>query len=125
MIRLTRVAGLAALAACLIAVALTGAGAAAAPVAHAAKSCSFQKTTSDGGYVYHLRVKHVSCAKGKKVAMANDACHRRHHGRSACRHTKGYRCREHNRETSPISFDADETCKRGHKRVLFHFQVNT
>ncbi len=125
MIRLTRAAGLAALVACLIAVALSGVGAAAGPVAHAARSCSFQKTTSDGGYVYQLKVRHVSCHKGKKVAMANDACHRRHHSRSACGHTKGYRCRQHNWERSSIEFDADVACKRGHKRISVHYQVNT
>ena len=124
MIRLARVAGLAALVACLIAVALSGAGASAAPIARAAKSCSYQYQGSSG-YITNLKVKHVSCSKGKRVAKANYSCHVHHHGAGDCRRTKGYRCSQSHRHAISTQFYATSTCKRGHKRVQFLFQVNT
>jgi hypothetical protein len=100
------------------------------PVAHAAKSCSLSAAEKGGskpstlGATYHtsLSAKHVSCGKAKKVVKAFHKC--RGSATGHCSSVKGYSCSE-KRTSSPVQYESDATCKKGSKRVKFHYSQNT
>ena len=100
----------------LAALALTpiAATALAAPVAHAAKSCSIRKSGHGFGYTYltALSVSHTSCATGDHVAKRHGKVH-------------GWHCSTKRLATSSIQYQARETCKNGSKRVVWSFSQNT
>ena len=92
------------------------------PPAVAAGACATPRYPGNG-YFTSLRVRRVSCAAGRRVALAHHACRTRHGTRGRCARVRGYRCRER-RVASPIEFDARVTCARGARRVVFTYQQN-
>jgi hypothetical protein len=102
----------------------------AGPTAHAAKSCSLSSAEKGGskpstlGATYHtsLSARHVSCGKAKKVVKAFHNC--RGSATGHCSSVKGYSCSE-KRTSSPVQFESSATCKKGSKRVKFHYSQNT
>jgi len=85
----------------LTAIAATGAGAssAKAPAAKAAKSaCSLSASEQrhlGASYVYTLKVKNLSCDKGKKLVMKYHECRHANGGADGhCNSVKGYSCKE-------------------------------
>ena len=101
--------------------ALIGATAAAAgPAAHSAGSCTPPKYPGSG-YFTSLRVAHVSCATGKRVALAHYHCRRKHGIKGRCPSVLGYRCSER-RNANSVEFVSRTTCTRGSRKVLFTYQ---
>ena len=92
------------LTAALAAAMLLASGAQASPVASAAKACSVPKYPSSG-YFTSLNVKHVSCATGRKLALAY------------------YRCKE-KRNSIATEIDARVTCRRGSRTITHTYQQN-
>ena len=74
------------------------------------------------GYFTSLSVKHVSCATGKKVAIAYYNCRLRHGKAGRC-HSKvlGYTCKE-TRNSIPTEIDARVTCRLHRKTVIHTYQ---
>jgi hypothetical protein len=102
--------------AALLVIAAATIAAASAPAAAAAKTCDVGNTRSYGTtYVIEIGVTGVSCATGKRVIRAFQACRPGKSGR--CPRVSGYRCSERRFNKSPQSYDSDVTCKRGAKRV--------
>lgn len=103
-------------------VVLLAAGAQASPAA--AKSCSTPKYPSSG-YFTSLSVKHVSCATGRKLALAYYHCRTKHGlaGRCVSRVMR-YSCRE-KRTSIPTEIDARVTCTRGSRTIVHTYQQNT
>jgi hypothetical protein len=115
---MSRVVPVAAVAAVSL-IAAGGAGAA-SPQVHAARSCNIsgQERSLGASYVTSLSVRHTSCAKGKAVTRAYQACRRAHGWKGKCGHrVKGFKCRRHIQTSSPVQYDAKVTCRRGGKRV--------
>src|SRR3954452_18865273 len=103
------------------------AGAGASPQVHAARHCNIsgQQRSLGASYVTSLSVRHTSCSKGKAVVRAYQACRRAHGWKGKCRHrVKGYACKRHIRESSPVQYDATVTCRRGAKRVTHTYTQN-
>ena len=97
------------------------------PVAGAAKSCGFSRSLG-ATYVTRISAKRVSCAKAKDVIRAFNACRKDHggaDGRCPSKVAGGFRCNEGKRLRGPISIDADVSCRKGAKRVKFHYQQDT
>ena len=111
---------LAAAFAALLAIGATGAGA--SPAAHAAGSCS-PPDYPGSGYFTSLRVAHVSCATGKRVALAHYRCRIKHGRRGHCGSVLRYRCTEVRRGIA-TEYNSRTTCKRGTRRVIFTYQQN-
>lgn len=122
---LTRIISSSCVAAGLAALAIAPAGSAAA-----ATKCSVKGKEQKLGttYVTTLKVTGVSCATGESVVKAFHACRHKKGvaGRCATK-VKGYSCTEKRPAAlkGPVSYDGDVTCKRGTKRVVFHYQQNT
>lgn len=122
---MSRVVSVAAVAAASL-IAAGGAGAA-SPQVHAARSCNIsgQQRSLGASYVTSLSVRHTSCAKGKAVVRAYQACRRAHGWKGKCRHrVKGYACKRHIQASSPVQYDAKVTCRRGAKRVTHTYTQN-
>jgi hypothetical protein len=83
----------------------------------AAKSCDVGNTRGYGTtYVTKIGVSGVSCAKGKSLVRAFQACRPGKSGK--CARVSGYRCSERRYNKLPqTSYDSDVTCKKGGKRV--------
>jgi hypothetical protein len=82
----------------------------------AAKSCDVGNTRGYGTtYVVKIGVSGVSCAKGKSLVRAFQACRPGKSGK--CARVSGYRCSERRFNKSPQSYDSNVTCKKGGKRV--------
>jgi hypothetical protein len=92
--------------------------------ARAARSCT-PPDYPGSGYFYSLSVKRVSCATGRKVALAHYRCRTRS-GRAGRCHQRvlGYTCREQ-RRSIPTEINSRVTCRRGGKRVVPTYQQNT
>src|SRR5262245_31062329 len=91
--------------------------------AHAA-TCSNPKYPGSG-YFTSLTVTKVSCATGKKVALAYYKCRTKHGVSGRCTSkVLGYSCKE-TRNTIPTEIDARVTCKDGSKKVVHAYQQNT
>jgi hypothetical protein len=108
----------------LLAVTLAAsAHAAPAPVARAAKTCQPPKYPSRG-YFTSLSVKHVTCATGRKLALAYFHCRTKSSLSGRChRRVLHYACTE-KRNSIPTEIDARVTCKRGSRVVVHTYQQN-
>lgn len=83
------------------------------PRAHAAGTCGVGNGRHLGySYVTSLWVYHTSCGTGKKLAS--------HRG-----HLRGWRCSKKILATSPVQYDARETCHSGGREVQYSFTQNT
>lgn len=116
-----------------IAILSTGstAGAAGEPVATSAgsfKKCNIrgQERKLGASYVTKLKVRGVSCRKGKKVVRAFHACRKQNGGADGyCRRkVKRFRCGE-NREGISIQYSSTVKCRKGGKRVNHTYTQNT
>lgn len=104
---------------------LVAAAALLAPPAASAKSCSPPKYPGSG-YFTSLSVKGVSCAKGRKVALAHYECRTENGRKGRCaRKVKRFRCKEERFAQISTEFNSRVTCRRGGKRVKFTYQQNT
>jgi hypothetical protein len=108
----------------LLAVVLAAsAHAAPAPVARAAKTCQPPKYPSSG-YFTSLKVTHVSCATGRKLALAYFHCRTKSGLAGRChRHVMRYACKE-TRNSIATEIDARVTCRRGSRVIVHTYQQN-
>jgi hypothetical protein len=91
--------------------------------AHAA-TCSNPKYPGSG-YFTSLKVTKVSCATGKKVALAYYKCRTKTGVKGRCvSKVLGYSCRE-TRTSIPTEIDARVKCTNGSKKVEHSYQQNT
>jgi hypothetical protein len=115
-----RVALIAVCAALLLAAASAGA-------ASHAKTQTCKVFSIPDGYVTSLNVTGVTCATGKKVALAYRSC--RLHNGGVTGHCKskvlGFTCKEGPRMSIPTEFDARVTCTKGSERIVHTYQQNT
>jgi hypothetical protein len=117
----------AALMALLLVALAASATAGAAPRVHAARSCNIsgQQQSLGASYVTSLSVRHTSCSNGKAVVRAYQKCRRANGWKGKCHHrVKGFRCRRHIQDSSPVQYDAKVTCRRGGKRVTHTYTQN-
>ena len=105
--------------ACLAFAAPGSAGAAAA-----ARACAAPDYPGSG-YFTSLKVKQVSCRKGREVTLAHYRC-RVESGRAGrCgRRVLGNRCSER-RNSIPTEINARVKCRKGDTRVIYTYQQNT
>jgi hypothetical protein len=109
----------------ITAVLVAPAPAAAAPTAEAAKRCDIGTGRGYGTtYVTSIRVSGTSCRRGKRVIRAFHACRPGRAGRCG-RRVLGYRCREGDRDKSPLQYDARVTCRNGGRVVKHSYTQNT
>jgi hypothetical protein len=115
-----------AVAASAVAVALLAGGAqsVAQPIARAAKACSVPDYPGSG-YFTSLSVKHVSCATGRKLALAYYHCRTKDGPGGKCHRARvmRYRCHEV-RQSISTELDGRVTCRRGVRRVVHSYQQN-
>ena len=103
----------------------------AAPSGSAATTCKLSLKTSEhlgATYVTNLRVRGVSCAGGRRVVKAFNACRRAKGVKGRCtRKVLKYSCTDRRpaSEQIPTQFNGHVTCKRGDRRVTFDYQQNT
>ena len=119
---------LCALLACGVALALTGAGATAAPVASAAANCSVGSGEHDGPtYLTALSVSRTSCATGISVVKGYHACQLKHGGvKATCGATvDGFRCTEKRGPSIPTEFVSSVSCTDHSKRVVYRYEQFT
>ena len=91
--------------------------------AHAARSCS-PPTYPGSGYCTSLSVKKVSCATGRKLALAYYRCRTARSRAGRChKRVLRYSCSEHRKSIS-IEIDGRVTCRRGSKRIIHTYQQN-
>ncbi|MDQ6804250.1 MAG: hypothetical protein M3065_04650 [Actinomycetota bacterium] len=83
------------------------------PSARAAANCAIPSTGKGYGYTYltSLTVRGTSCATGKTVAQ--------HHGK-----VSGWSCSTKRLGTSPVQYQARETCTSGSRRVVWSYSQN-
>jgi hypothetical protein len=121
---LGRALAAAALAALLTALVLAGG----APAA-GATTCDVRKDGRKLGttYVTSLKVSHVSCAKGKSVVKAFNACRRANGGvKGRCaKRVLGYRCTEKRGDSIPTQYSAKASCKSTTRTVRFDYTQYT
>ena len=94
-----------------------------------ATTCDVRKDGRKLGttYVTSLKVSHVSCAKGKSVVKAFNACRRANggvNGRCAKR-VLGYRCTEKRGDSIPTQYSAKASCKSTTRTVRFDYTQYT
>jgi hypothetical protein len=110
------------------AVLATLAVAAAAPAA-STTTCDVRKDGRKLGttYVTSLKVQHVSCAKGKSVVKAFNACRRANGGlKGRCeKRVLGYRCTEKRGNSIPTQYSSKATCKSTTRTVRFDYTQYT
>lgn len=109
--------------ACIAVAALVAAGttAAASPAAHATGTCSAPKYPGLG-YFTSLSVTGVSCATGRKVAIAYYHCRTRSGPAGRCHGgVLGFSCREQ-RSSIPTEIDARVTCRHRRQTVIHTYQ---
>ena len=97
--------------------AATGAGGATA----SKSECQLTDAEINGGlvasYVYSLKVRNVSCGKGKKLVAKFHQCRHDNGGRNGhCSSVKGYSCKETQLDSSEQLLQAKATCKKGSKK---------
>lgn len=101
-----------------------GSVAGAHPAARAARSCTPPKYPGLG-YFTSLDVTRVTCATGKKVALAYYRCRTKHGRAGRCTsRVLGYRCTER-RNAIPTEYNARVTCKNGSRKVVHTYQQHT
>jgi hypothetical protein len=128
MSRVVRTSALLALAVLALATAGTAA-AAGSPQAHAAKSCtlsSYEQRHLGASYVTSLSVKGTTCASGKSLVRAFNACRHSSGGaRGHCKRTvSGYKCSE-SRSGIKVQYDSRTACVNGSRKVNFTYTQNT
>jgi hypothetical protein len=85
----------------------------AAPVAHAAKNCSVGSGRQFGyTYLTALSESGTTCSAATSLAKA--------HGRQ-----KGWKCATKRLATSPIQYQASESCTSGARKVIWNYSQNT
>jgi hypothetical protein len=93
----------------------------ASPGADAARTCS-PPTYPGLGYFTSLSVSGVSCATGRKVALAYYHCRTRHGAAGRCYSTVlGFSCSE-KRNSIPTEIEARVTCRHQHQTVTHTYQ---
>jgi hypothetical protein len=96
----------------------------------ATKTCSAPKypDTARGGYFTQLRVTNVSCASGRKLALAYYKCRRKKGVKGSCsgRRVNGMKCTEKRPASGDngTQFNATVTCRKGSKKVVHSYQQN-
>jgi hypothetical protein len=107
----------------------TGAGAASKPVVSKSASCDLSASEQrhlGASYVYTLKVKNLSCGKGKKLVKAFHECRHDNGGADGtCNGFSGYSCNEKILDEAPTQFSAKATCKKGSKKFKQTFGENT
>jgi hypothetical protein len=114
----------------------TGLGALLATLAFAGGAPAASSTTCDlrkdgrklgTTYVTSLKVQQVSCAKGKSVVKAFNACRRANGGlKGRCeKRVLGYRCTEKRGNSIPTQYSAKATCKNATRTVRFDYTQYT
>jgi hypothetical protein len=78
-------------------------------------------------YVTSLKVQHVSCARGKSVVKAFNACRRANGGlKGRCeKRVLGYRCTEKRGNSIPTQYSSKATCKSATRTVRFAYTQYT
>jgi hypothetical protein len=77
-------------------------------------------------YVYTLKVRNLSCDKGKKLVKKFHACRHDNGGADGkCNSVKGYSCEQKTLDESPQQLSAKATCKKGSKKFKQTFAENT
>ena len=99
------------------------------PASAAAGTCNISGDERELGatYVTNLRTKGVSCAKGRRVVKAFNACRKANGGADGrCnRKVRRFRCSEERfNELEGVQYDSRVVCKRGAKRVHFTYTQN-
>ena len=115
------------LGACVVAASLSALAVApdgGATSATAARACQ-PPDYPGSGYFTSLSVKHTTCAKGKKLAVAYYNCRIENGGKDGrCnRRVMRYRCTEE-RNRIETELDARVRCRRGERRVTHTYQQN-
>lgn len=105
-------------------IASAAAHATAGPTASTAATCSVSKDGRKLGatYVTSLKVRGVSCTKGKRVVKSFNSCRRANggaDGRCTSR-VQGFSCKER-RAGIASQYDAKVTCKAGTRSVIFNY----
>ena len=77
-------------------------------------------------YVYTLKVKNLSCDKGKNLVKKFHACRHANGGADGhCNSVKGYSCNEKILDEAPSQFSAKAKCTKGSKVFKQTFAENT
>jgi hypothetical protein len=115
-------------AAALCAVSALPAASVAAPVAQAAASCTTTPGSLAGGYIIPTpgKNKGVSCANRKGLESGFQACRLKHGQKGKCTSkVLGFTCKEGARSSSPDSFFAVVTCKKGSQSFQWTYEQDT
>ena len=109
----------------LLGLAAASPGRGASPAPRAATTCDVKRDGRKLGatYVTSLKTTQVSCAKGKQVVRAFNACRKRHggaDGRCPSR-VQGFSCSERRGAAIPTQYSAKVTCKSGARQVRFAY----
>jgi hypothetical protein len=120
--------GLAAVA-LLVGVAATPAGASGGAAKVTAKTaCSLtpdEQRHLGASYVYTLKVRNLSCEKGKNLVKKYHQCRKDNGGADGhCGGFKGYSCTE-KRESAPQQYSAKAKCVKGDKKFVQEYTQNT
>jgi hypothetical protein len=109
----------------LPALAAVSAGAA-TPIAAAATPCTTTPGSLYGGYIIPVKNKGVSCATRRDLESGFQACRLKHGTRGSCKSkVAGYTCKEGKRDSSPDTFFANVTCKKGSKSFVWTYEQDT
>lgn len=77
-------------------------------------------------YVYTLKVKNLSCSKGKKLVKKFHQCRHDNGGADGtCGRVSGYNCNTKILDEAPTQFSAKASCKKGSKKFKQTFGENT
>jgi len=112
------------LAVCALVALPASGGAAATPVAHAAKTCNISGKERKLGtsYVLKLTATRVSCGKAQKLVKAYNACrHEKGKAGRCTRKVSGFSFSERRLDQIDTQYDAKVTAKKGSKRVAFTY----
>jgi hypothetical protein len=110
----------------LCAVSALPAASVAAPVAQAATSCTTTPGSLAGGYIIPKVNKGVSCADRKGLESGFQACRLKHGQKGKCTSKiLDFTCKEGARSSSPDSFFAVVTCKKGSKSFSWTYEQDT
>jgi hypothetical protein len=128
----TRVGGALACALAAVAIAAVPAGADTGTTGASASSKSgcplstSEQRNLGASYVYTLKVKNLSCDKGKKLVLKFHECRHSNGGADGtCGSVKGYSCKTKILDESPAQLSAKATCKKGSKKFKQTFAENT
>jgi len=115
---------------CLVAVAAIGISVSSTNASpHAttsAKRCSTGGNYPPASYVTSIKVKRLSCSKGRKVVKAYHKCRKRRGGNNGrCGGVKGYSCGESRRQSVPgVQYSTTMKCRKGGHKVTSSYTQN-